>query len=308
MQRLAIIHNPGAGSQANEELDAIVALFAPHFTVTTHEVSAERDPVSLAEAALASGVDVLVASGGDGTVSAAASVLVGRDDVTLGVIPRGTGNSIAKSLGIPVGRDQACAVIVAGHTRTIDTATAAGRTMVLMACVGLHANAITETSDEAKAIFGKLAYAFTGLTLGATSAPFEIFLGTDDAAIRCEASAVTVANLAPATTFLARGPGEPQADDGQLAVTLVAVAGLADTLLTGMHLVTRALAGLPADRDNVAHFRTSRVRVQTSEPMPVMVDGEQVGTTPFEVVCVPKSLRVLVPDVPDAGAAPIPQT
>jgi diacylglycerol kinase family enzyme len=118
---------------------------------------------------------------------------------------------------------------------------------------------------------------------------------------------VTVANLAPATTFLARGPGEPQADDGQLAVTLVAVAGLADTLLTGMHLVTRALAGLPADRDNVAHFRTSRVRVQTAEPMPVMVDGEQVGTTPFEVVCVPKSLRVLVPDVPDAEAAPIPQ-
>jgi len=166
--------------------------------------------------------------------------------------------------------------------------------------VGLHANAITETSGEAKQTFGKLAYAFTGLTLGATSAPFEIFLGTDDAAIRCEASAVTVANLAPATTFLARGPGEPQADDGQLAVTLVAVTGLTDTLLTGIHLVRRALAGLPADRDNVAHFHASRIRVQTAEPMPVMVDGELVGTTPFEVVCVPKSLCVLVPTATNA--------
>lgn len=299
MKRLTIIHNPGSGSQAEDELASIVALLAPHFHVSTREVSAERDPVSLAKEALADGVDVLVASGGDGTVSAAASAVVHREDVVLGVIPRGTGNSIAKSLGIPVGRDEACAVIVAGNVRTIDTATVAGRTMVLMACVGLHANAITETSDEAKQIFGKLAYAFTGLTLGASSAPFEILLGADDAAIRCEASAVTVANLAPATTFLARGPGEPQADDGQLAVTLVAVAGLADTLLTGMHLVTRALAGLPAERENVAHFRASRIRVQTAEPLPVMVDGEQVGTTPFEVVCVPQSLRVLVPTPTD---------
>ena len=295
MKRLAIIHNPGAGSQAGEELASIVALFAPHFDVATYEVSAQNDPVSLATTAVARGASVLVASGGDGTVSAAASVAIGRDDVALGIIPRGTGNSIATSLGVPVGRDDACAVIIAGHARTIDTATVSGRTMVLMACVGLHADAITETADEAKQIFGKLAYAFTGLTLGATSVPFEIVIGTDDAAIRCEASAVTIANLAPPTTFLARGPGEPQADDGLLAVTLVAVTGLAETLLTGMHMVTQALAGLPADRENVVHFRASRIRVQTAEPMPVMVDGEQVGTTPFEVVCVPKSLRVLVP-------------
>ena len=114
---------------------------------------------------------------------------------------------------------------------------------------------------------------------------------------------MTVANLAPPTTFLARGPGEPQPDDGLLAVTLVAVTGLADTLVTGMHLVTRALAGLPADRENVAHFRVPRIRVQTAEPIPLMVDGEQVGTTPFEVVCVPKSLRVLVPAPTDEAPA-----
>jgi YegS/Rv2252/BmrU family lipid kinase len=295
MKRLTVIHNPGSGSQAEDELASIVALLAPHFEVETLEVSEHRDPVTLAKAAVANGVDVLVASGGDGTVSAAASVLVGRDDIVLGIIPRGTGNSIATSLGVPVGRDEACAVIIAGNTHVIDTATVAGRTMVLMACVGLHADAITETPDEAKQAFGKLAYAFKGLTLSASSTPFEIFIGTDDAAIRCEASAVTVANLAPATTFLARGPGEPHADDGLLAVTLVSVTGLAETLLTGMHLATRALAGLPADRENVAHFRVSRIRVQTAEPMPVMVDGEQVGTTPFEVVCVPRSLSVLVP-------------
>lgn len=297
MKRLSVIHNPGSGSQADDELASIVSLLEPHFHVSTFEVSAQHDPVSLARAALAQGADVLVASGGDGTVSAAASVAVGRSDVSLGIIPRGTGNSIATSLGIPVGRDEACAVIIGGETHLIDTATVADRTMVLMACVGLHADAITETPDEAKQAFGKLAYAFKGLTLSATSTPFDIFIGTDDDAIRCEASAVTVANLAPATTFLARGPGEPHADDGLLAVTLVSVTGLAETLLTGMHLVTRALAGLPADRENVAHFRVPRIRVQTAEPMPVMVDGEQVGTTPFEVVCVPRSLRVLVPAV-----------
>lgn len=295
MQTLALIHNPGSGSQVDTELEALVAAFSPHFEVVVHSVSPERSPASLADQALREGAKCLVASGGDGTVSACASAMIGTDDVALGIIPRGTGNSIARSLGIPAELEAACATVLGGNVRCIDTARACDRTMVLMACVGLHANAITETDDAAKQAFGKLAYAWKGLTLAASATPFEILLGADETAAKIEASAVTIANLAPPTTPLAQGAGELVPDDGLLDVTIVAISGLAETLVTGAHLVTRALAGLPAERDNVAHFRTSRIRVQTAEPMTVMVDGEDVGTTPFEVVCVPSSLRVLVP-------------
>jgi YegS/Rv2252/BmrU family lipid kinase len=297
VKTLAIIHNPGSGSQDDSELDALRARFGEAFTVHTYTVSEEADPGSLAARAVSDGATVLVASGGDGTVSGVVSAIVGRSDLTLGIIPRGTGNSVATCLGIPTDLDGASATILAGHTRCIDTARVGERTMVLMACVGLHADAITETADEAKQVFGKLAYAVKGLTLAASATPFEIFLGTEAEGVRCEASAVTIANLAPPTTALAQGPGELVPDDGLLDVTVVAVSGLADTLLTGAHLVTQALAGLPADRENVAYFRAANVRVQTAEPMAVMVDGDEVGTTPLEVTCVPASLTVLVPKV-----------
>lgn len=301
MKRIALVHNPGAGSQTDEERPQIEAELRALGELTTHLVDEAHAPAALARAALEAGVDVLVASGGDGTVSACAAAILGREDVVLGIVPRGTGNSIATTLGIPKPLDEACAVIAAGHARRIDTARVGERPMVLMACVGLHADSITETPTEAKQALGKLAYAITGLTLSATTTPFEIAIGTDEDAFELEASALTIANLAPRTTVLAQGPGELVPDDGLLDVTLVATSGLLDTVATGLHLAQRALEGLPADRENVAYFRTAHIRVSTAEPMTLMVDGEDAGTTPFEVVCVPRSLSVLVPAPAPAG-------
>lgn len=297
MTSVALIHNPGAGSQSDDELPRLEEALAALSSVKVYLVDEEHSPSDLARRALDEGAGLLVASGGDGTVSACAAALVGRTDAVLGIVPRGTGNSIATSLGIPTDLDAACAVIVGGHTRVIDTARVGDRPMVLMASVGLHADAITSTPTEAKQVLGKLAYAIAGLTLGARATPFELALRTDHAEVRVKASAVTIANLAPPTTVLAQGPGELVPDDGLLDVTLVATEGLLDTVATSLHLAQRALEGLPAERPNVAHFRASRIRVDTAEPTALMVDGEDAGTTPFEVVCVPASLRVLVPPV-----------
>ena len=65
--------------------------------------------------------------------------------------------------------------------------------------------------------------------------------------------------------------------------------------MTSLQLATSALRELPTDRDNIGHFRTREVRIDTKPEKRVMVDGEDAAVTPITVRCLPKSLRVLVP-------------
>jgi len=124
---------------------------------------------------------------------------------------------------------------------------------------------------------------------------FEVTVEANGQVATCEANGVTVANLAPPTTLLAQGPASIVEDDGLLDVTLVAIRGFAEALATSLHLATRAFRQLPAERENVGHFRTREVRISTREPRRVMVDGEDAAEAPIVIRCVPQSLRVLVP-------------
>lgn len=290
-----LIHHPHGGSARDDELARVRELLAPHFTLTIELASPERGPALLAREALARGCHLLIASGGDGTVSAVAGELVGHPEGVLGILPRGTANSIAGHLGIDSALEAACAVIVGGHVRTIDTARVNSCPMVLLATIGLHAEAVIEADPELKRKVGPLAYVLEEVERMREGALFEVTLEANGQRETFEANGVTIANLAPPTTLLAQGPGEIIEDDGMLDVTLVAIRGFADALATSLHLATHAFRQQPAERDNIGFFRTAEIRVATREPRRVMVDGEDAMETPIVVRCIPHSLRVLTP-------------
>jgi YegS/Rv2252/BmrU family lipid kinase len=300
MERATLIHSPGGGSASEEDLSRASELLSARFALDVVRVSDSASPPDLARAALAAGSRLLIASGGDGTVSGVGGVLVGRADAALGIVPRGTANSIAGFLGVPSDIDEACAVVLAGHARVIDTATVNGRPMLLMATIGLHADAITGVDPARKKSLGVLAYVLEGASRVTAEDLFEITLEANGQRGTYEVSAVTLANLAPAATLLAQGPATIEADDGYVSVTIVAMHGLADALATTLHLAASALLERPADRDNIGHFRAREVRVTTRAPRRVMVDGEDAMDAPIVVRSVPRSLRVLVPP-PDEG-------
>jgi diacylglycerol kinase family enzyme len=227
-------------------------------------------------------------------VSQVASAAVGRPGVRLGILPRGTSNSISVHLGIPSGIDDACAVIITGHDHVVDTAIANGKPMVLMATLGIHADAITEVDPELKQSFGALAYAIEEVRRLLGDSLFEARVTVGEHSFACATSALTIANMARPANLLAQGPAELVEDDGLLDVTLVAIDGVGDAIATSLHLASRALQGLPATRPNVAHFRAREVRVETTEPRNVMVDGDDAGQTPLVVRVVPRSLTVRV--------------
>ncbi|MDB4974096.1 MAG: hypothetical protein JWN48_2437 [Myxococcaceae bacterium] len=299
MAYATLIHSPGGGSASDEDLARARELLSAELELEVALVSDDASPPELARRALADGSRLLIASGGDGTVSGVGGVLVGHPDALLGILPRGTANSIATHLEIPRNIEAACAVILAGHTRVIDSARVNGKPMLLMATIGVHAEAITEVDPERKKSLGALAYVLEEVDrMLADDNLFEVTVEANGQRASSMANAVTVANIARVSTVLAQGPASIEADDGALDVTLVAIEGFADALATTFHLATSALLQRPAARDNVGHFRTTEVRIETREPKRVMIDGEDADVTPITVKCLPRSLRVLVPRPP----------
>lgn len=290
----ALVFNPAAG-RAREDLEALRAGLEPHFELAVYETCRDRDADVCARRALELGADLVIAAGGDGTVSLVAGAMVGSE-AALGIVARGTSNSIATGLGIPTDLEGAMRTLVEGEAHPVDTARANGRAMILHASVGFHAAAVGYTPRQAKNRWGMLAYIKEGLAQIADFEPFQVELETDDEIVRCRATNVTVANVAPLKTVLAQGPASLSPADGALDVTIVAATGLAEAVVTGLHLLRTAAQGEPATRDNVGFLTARRLHVRTDPPQPLLIDGEKAGEgAAVSIECLPASVKVVLP-------------
>ncbi|MBA3391302.1 MAG: NAD(+)/NADH kinase [Deltaproteobacteria bacterium] len=306
--QIAVIWNARAGSAAGVTLDDVVQRLATIGVVTVHEVTDDHGPDACARAAIASGAELVVAAGGDGTVSSVAAVLVGGT-AKLGVLPLGTSNSFAAALAIPDDVGGALDMIAAGNQRVIDAAVVrtavAERVMVLHCMIGFHAQAISGTSTEAKRRWGVLAYAGSAIRELATLTPFAVELETGGHVVRCRATAVAAANLAPVKTVLAHGASHLLGDDGKVDVTIVAAETIAEAIATGIHLYRSARDGEAATRDNVGSFSVARVAITAEPPQAVLVDGEPFGETPVTIETLPAALVVFAPPPEPADGPPV---
>lgn len=294
-RRAGLIFNPAAGrARAGRALPALERDLGHHFDLTVFTTSPEHDAEECARRALASKPELLIAAGGDGTVSMVARALVGTP-IPLGVLPCGTANSIAGGLGIPLEPAHALEALREGATRRVDTARANGRTMLLHASIGFHAATVKNTPRDAKSSWGMLAYVKEALSELIKLEPFSVEIETERAVVRCRATNVTVANVAPARALLAHGPAVVAPDDGALDVTIVTATSLAEAVATGLHLLRAATLGEPATGDNIGFFSARRLRIDTEPPQPLLVDGENAGRGAMVIECVPSSLSVVVP-------------
>jgi diacylglycerol kinase family enzyme len=248
----------------------------------------------MARQALDAGAAVVFAVGGDGTVRACAQVLAGTG-VPLAIVPTGTANLAARSLGVP--RDQGAALRTGfgGRDKLIDLAVADGTTSVTMAGIGLDAAVVGATPARLKRHAGWLAYAAASARhLLAASAEFTIRVDGGAELVR-RARSVVVGNCG----LLPGGfPLLPAArpDDGVLDVGILAPAGLADWTTVGL----RVLAGSERDDRRLERHRARRVEIRAGQELPRQVDGEMIGSGDSLTVAIrPGALVVRVP-----GASP----
>lgn len=297
-----LIYNPVSGQgDSEQDLATIKSILEPEFDLdirfTTKEISAGE----LAHGAIKDKAEIIIASGGDGTVSAVAEALI-NTDIPLGAIARGTANAFANALDIPDTIEAACKVIVNGATKKVDVGLCNGKPMVLLAGIGFEAETVEDADRRAKNRLGMLAYVLSGLKQLSEFEKFETTIETDDKIITVEANAITIANAAPPTSVLAQGTAEVIYDDGLLDVTIITPKSRAGAIAISYHLLQTASNDEAAEREDIGYLRTKWVKVTTDPPQKVVLDGEIIGKTPVEVKCIPSGLTVFTPVDEEAQA------
>jgi YegS/Rv2252/BmrU family lipid kinase len=295
MQTAYLIFNPVAGKgNAEQDLAKICAMLEPTIALKVYQTTTEIDADQLALAAVKQGVEAVIVSGGDGTISATANALMGTS-IPLGFISRGTANAFANALDLPTTIEAACETILMGATRVVDAAKCNGMPMILLAGIGFEAETVERADRESKNRLGLLAYILAGIEQLGQMSQFDVEIETEDKIINVTASAITVANAAPPTSILAQGSAGVVFDDGLLDVTIVAPANRTGAIAASYELLTSALKGDATTRSDIGYLRTRKLTITTDPPQKIVIDGEVLGKTPVTIECIPNSLTVFSP-------------
>jgi diacylglycerol kinase (ATP) len=290
-----LIFNPVAG-QGNPDADLalIRKLLEPEIQLQVVLTEEGQDPAEPAREIAAAGTDLVLVSGGDGTVSAIAGALL-ETDIPLGILPRGTANAFATALGLPLDLTAACEAILAGTTRVVDAARCNGQPLILLAGIGLEAEMVDRANRELKNRLGVLAYLLAGVQQFQEQTAFKAIIDIDGERTEVQTGTITVANAAPATSVLAQGFGQVLANDGLLDVTIATPQNRLQGLNALTSLFASALVNVPTNREDIIRLRTPRLKITTEPPQKVAIDGEIIGTTPVELECLAQALTVISP-------------
>ena len=297
-----LIFNPVAGQgNPDQDLALIKKILEPQIQLNVVLTQPGVDPGEQAKEAMQDGTDLVIASGGDGTVSTVAAAVM-ETGIPLGMIPRGTANAFSVALGIPTNLNAACENILAGTTKVVDVARCNDLPMILLAGIGYEAETVEKANRELKNQIGALAYLLAGAQQIAEQEAFEAQLEIDGQVTTFRAAAITVANAAPPTSVLAQGFGETLVDDGLLEVTIGVEQSSEQNLATRFQGIT-ALADLfasalikqPTNREDIVCLRVPQIKISANPPQKVVVDGEMIGTTPVEIQCIPQGLTIFAP-------------
>ena len=286
----------------DRELEVIRSILEPQMNLHTIFTKPDLDPVTQAKEAIAKiqankneeQTGCLIASGGDGTVSAIAGTTIGTG-IPFGVIPRGTANAFAVALGLPTNLRLACETIATRNTRTIDAAYCNDIPMILLAGVGFEAEMVNNANRELKNKLGTLAYILSGTQQLFTQQDFQAKIKIEGETLEFKTGAVTVANAAPTTSIMAQGFGAVIPDDGLLEVTIPVSKNWREDINTSAALIASALAKSHIEEQNLIRLRTPKLKLFTDPPQKLVIDGELVEANPVEFVCVPNGLTVFCP-------------
>jgi diacylglycerol kinase (ATP) len=244
--------------------------------------------------AVRSGCRRVVAVGGDGTVGMVAGALIRHapPSVSLGIVPAGTANILARELGIPVELNEAVRTAIEdGDTVTIDAIEAADRYVLTQVGIGPDALMIRHTSREDQARRGRLAYVTTFLRRAFRHSPRRYSITVDGSLIRARAWQVIFANAGSAgAPPFQWGPGiDPT--DGTIDLCVYDVRRARDYLV----LFWRVLLGRHRWDSSTRFFpMRDEALVESDRPLLIQGDGEILGRTPIRLRVVPDALKVAV--------------
>jgi diacylglycerol kinase (ATP) len=239
---------------------------------------------------VATTASIVVAVGGDGTVADVATGMLGSSAV-LGIIPAGSTNITARSLGIPSNPKAAMAIVAGPHRRQrVDVGMSDDRCFLHIAGAGVDAEIFRTASHAWKRRFGWLAYlppAASALRL----TPSALVVTADDTVIEARSPLVLIANGGSAISPAFKLHPHIAVDDGWLDLLIFTATTPGQIAATLGRLGSQQLARSP----HLIWHRAKRVAIAAEPPLPVELDGDTRGQTPREFTIVPASLEILAP-------------
>jgi YegS/Rv2252/BmrU family lipid kinase len=297
---VCLIVNPAAGGgRAGRVTGEVLLALRRHGLQVRHEQT--RDLVHARELATqaAQAGELAVALGGDGLVGAVADALRHLAGATLGVLPGGRGNDLARVLEIPRDPRAACAIIANGVPRRMDVGEIDGKTFVGIASVGFDSDA-NRIANEAPPRLGNLVYAYGALRAMWSWTPvrFQVELEPSGERVSFTGYSVATANSRAFGGGMYLAP-EAALDDGLFDVVMIEQAAK----LRYLWDLPKVFRGAHVHSVNVRVLRAAEVRISAERPFTMYADGDPIGELPVRVRSLPGAVTVLTPAGPLGDSA-----
>lgn len=296
IKRARLIYNPTSGREEMKRRlpDILQRLELGGIETSCHATTGEGDATLAAADAVSRGFDIIIASGGDGTLYEVINGMAEREQrPPLGILPLGTTNDFARALGVPKQWDQACDLIIRQYTRPIDVGKVNAKYFINIAGGGSLTELSYEVPSKLKTMIGNLAYYMKGLEKMTRLRPTMMHIeGNGFEEIREEILLFLICNSNSVGGFEKLAP-VASLQDGLFDVVVVKKCNLAEFI----RIATLAQRGEHLNDPHVVHFQTNQLRVTTPDYVQLNLDGEYGGTLPCSVSVLPSHLRIFVDEL-----------
>jgi YegS/Rv2252/BmrU family lipid kinase len=236
--------------------------------------------------------EIPVVMSGDGLVGQVGGILA-ETDATMGIIPGGRGNDLARVLGIPADPAGAVAVLADGNTKQIDVGEVNGRRFLCVASCGFDSDA-NRIANEARLVKGNLVYAYAAIRALIAWRPAKFTVVLDETkTIEFEGYSVAAGNSRAFGGGMFIAP-HAELDDGMLDVVTVSDV----SKLRYLKGLPRAFKGNHLENEEVTERRAATVEISADRDFAVYADGEHLTDLPATLGVLPGALRVIAPPGP----------
>ena len=279
MKKLYFISNLQSGKSAiRSKLAAVIDQFtAAGYEVTVRTTQGRRDATAAAEyACLTGNYDLIVCSGGDGTLNEVVQGLMhSQTPLPIGYIPCGSTNDFGRSLKMSDDVETAVRQIIDGHPFQCDIGTFNNQNFLYVAAFGAFTETVYETKQNVKNVIGHMAYLLHGLTLLPGIRPLHMKIEFDGKTVEDDFLFGMVSNTASVGGMLKLN--NFRLDDGTFEVMLIR---MPPNVIHLRKIISQLMdINMDIDEEYVSYFRASNLRFISNEEIPWTIDGEYGGAS-----------------------------